>query len=146
MSCRSPSPSHLYIVHFARLIARIRFLAVVPIINRRLFVHYAQIVSEPRCPFHWTVNRQSNGKLFYRTREETYQKNQSPKQKYNSAAFAFANSYMAEHYGTPETKAQLAVEFEAAHHIASNGKPYKTPWSWKFNSLQYDYKQSHPFC
>jgi len=87
-----------------------------------------------------------NGKLFYRTREETYQKNQSPKQKYNSAAFAYANSYMAEHYGTPETKAQLAAEFEAAHHIATNGKPYKTPWSWKFNSLQYDYKQSHPFC
>ena len=28
----------------------------------------------------------------------------------------------------------------------TNGKPYKTPWSWKFNSLQYDYKQSHPFC
>jgi len=87
-----------------------------------------------------------NGKQFFRTREETYQKNQSPKQKYNSAAFAYANAYMAEHYGTPEAKTQLAAEYEAAHHIASNGKPYKTPWSWKFNSLQYDYKQAHPFC
>lgn len=90
--------------------------------------------------FYWR-----NGKQFYREREETYQKNQSPKQKYNSAAFAYANSQMAEHYGTPETKVQLAAEFEAAGHIASNGKTYKTPWSWKFNSLQHDYKQSHPF-
>ena len=86
-----------------------------------------------------------HGKQFYRTREETYQQNQSPKQKYNSAVFAYANAYMAEHYGTPETKAQLAAEYEAAHHIASNGKTYITPWAWKFNSLQYDYKQSHPF-
>ena len=87
-----------------------------------------------------------NGKLFYRTREETYQKNQSPKQKYNSAAFAYANAYMAEHYGTPEAKAQLAAEYEAAHHIGANGKTYSTPWSWRFNSLQFEYKQSHPFA
>ena len=86
-----------------------------------------------------------NGKQFYRTREETYQKNQSPRQKYNSNAFAYANSYMAEHYGTPEGKTQLRAEYEAAHHIGSNGKTYGTPWSWKFNSLQFEYKQSNPF-
>ena len=87
-----------------------------------------------------------NGKQFYRTRQETYQKNQSPKQKYNSAAFAYANAFMAEHYGTPAAKLQLAAEFEAAHHIASNGNPYDNPWPWQFNHLQYEYKQSHPFC
>ena len=86
-----------------------------------------------------------NGKQFYRTREEFYQKNQSPRQKYNSDVFAYANSHMAQHYGTPEGKAQLKIEFEAAHHIGSNGKTYATPWSWKFNSLQHDYRQSHPF-
>lgn len=86
-----------------------------------------------------------NGKQFYRNRDETYQQYQSPKQKYNSEVFAYANSYMAEHYGTPETKAQLRSEFEAANHIGSNGKKYTTPWSWKFNSLQFDYRQSHPF-
>ena len=86
-----------------------------------------------------------NGKQFFRTREETYQKNQSPKQKYNSDAFSYANSYMAQHYGTSETKTQLKAEFESAHHIASNGKTYSTPWSWKFNSLQHEYKQTHPF-
>lgn len=85
-----------------------------------------------------------NGKQFYRTREETYQKNQSPKQKYNSRVFAYANAQMAQHYGTPEGKAQLKAEFEAANHIGSNGKTYTTPWSWKFNSLIQDYKQTHP--
>ena len=86
-----------------------------------------------------------NGKQFYRTRDESYQKHQSPRQKYNSQAFAYANAYMAQHYGTPETKLQLKSEFEAAHHIGSNGKTYITPWSWKFNSLQHDWKSAHPF-
>ena len=87
-----------------------------------------------------------NGKQFYRTREEDYQKNQSPKQKHNSAAFAYANSQMAQLYGTPEGKLRLKAEYEAAHHIGSNGKTYITPWSWRFNSLQFEYKQSHPFA
>ena len=86
-----------------------------------------------------------NGKQFYRTREETYQRNQSRKQKYNSEVFAYANAYMAQHYGTPEGKIRLETEFEAANHIGSNGKTYTTPWAWKFNSLQFEYRQSHPF-
>ena len=86
-----------------------------------------------------------NGKQFYRNREETYQQNQSPKQKYNSEVFAYANAYMAQHYGTQEGKTQLKAEYEAAHHIGSNGKTYGTPWSWKFNSLQFEYRQTHPF-
>ena len=86
-----------------------------------------------------------NGRQFYRTREETYQQNQSPKQKYNSAAFAYANAQMAQHYGTPEGKIRLKAEFEAARHISPNGKKYGTAWKWKFNSLQFEYKQTHPF-
>ena len=86
-----------------------------------------------------------NGKQFYRIREENYQKNQSPRQKWNSAAFAYANAYMAQHYGTPEGKVQLRAECEAAHYIGSNGKTYTTSWAWKFNSIQYEYKQAHPF-
>ena len=85
-----------------------------------------------------------NGKQFYRERDEDYQKNQSPRQKWNSAAFKYANSQL-KLLTSPEAKAQLAADFEAASHIASNGKTYITPWAWKFNSLQYDYKQSHPF-
>ena len=86
-----------------------------------------------------------NDKQFYRDREETYQQNQSPRQKYNSEAFAYANDQMAEHYGTPVGKLRLKAEFEAANHIGSNGKTYATPWSWKFNSLQFDWKIAHPF-
>ena len=85
-----------------------------------------------------------NGKQFYRSREENYQQNQSPRQKWNSAAFKYANSQL-KLLTTPEAKAQLAADFEAANHIASNGKKYATVRSWKFNSLLYDYKQSHPF-
>ena len=86
-----------------------------------------------------------NGKQFYRSREETYQKNQSSKQKYNSAAFAYANQQLALLKANPESEAQLKAEYEASHHCASNGKTYGTPWSWKFNSLLYEYKQSNPF-
>ena len=86
-----------------------------------------------------------NGKQFYREREETYQQNQSPKQKYNSEVFAYANDYMARNYGTSEGKAKLKAEFEAAQHIGTNGKMYTTSWAWKFNSLQFEYRQAHPF-
>ena len=86
-----------------------------------------------------------NGKQHYRDREETYQQKQSRRQEYNSKVFAYANAYMAQHYGSPKGKAQLKTEFEAANHIGSNGKTYGTPWSWKFNSLQFEYRQSHPF-
>ncbi len=86
-----------------------------------------------------------NDKQFYRDREETYQKNQSPRQKYNSEVFAYANDQMALHYKTPEGKLRLKAEFEAANHIGSNGKTYATAWSWKFNSLQHEYRLAHPF-
>ena len=26
-----------------------------------------------------------------------------------------------------------------------HGKKNGTPWSWKFNSIQFEYKQTHPF-
>lgn len=86
-----------------------------------------------------------NGKQFYRTREETYQQNQSPKQKYNSEAFAYANRQLALLKASPESEALLNAEYEAADHIASNGKKYTTLWAWKFNSLLHDYKMQHPF-
>ena len=85
-----------------------------------------------------------NGRQFYRERDEDYQKNQSPRQKWNSAAFKYANSQL-KLLTSPEAKAQLAADFEAANHIASNGKTYTTVRAWKYNSLIYEYKQSHPF-
>lgn len=85
-----------------------------------------------------------NGKQFYREREETYQQKQSPRQKWNSAAFAYATSQV-KLITSPEAKAQLEADFEAARHIATNGKTYTAPRAWKFNSLIHDYKLAHPF-
>lgn len=85
-----------------------------------------------------------NGKQFYRSREENYQQNQSPRQKWNSAAFKYANSQL-KLLTSPEAQTQLAADFEAANHIASNGKKYTTVRAWKFNSLIHDYKLAHPF-
>ena len=36
-------------------------------------------------------------------------------------------------------------DFEAAKHVASNGKTYATSRAWKFNSLIHDFKQMNPF-
>ena len=86
-----------------------------------------------------------NGKQFYRTREEDYQKNQSPRQKWNSAAFRYAHQQLHQLMSDPASVTQLTAEYEAANHLASNGKSYTTLRAWKFNSLLHDYKQSHPF-
>ena len=85
-----------------------------------------------------------NGRQFYRERDEDYQKNQSPRQKWNSAAFKYANSQL-KLLTSPEAKAQLEADFESAKHIASNGKTYTTVRAWKYNSLIHEYKKLHPF-
>ena len=85
-----------------------------------------------------------NGRQFYRERDEDYQRNQSPRQKWNSAAFKYANSLL-KLLTSPEAKAQLEADFEAAKHVASNGKTYTTVRAWKYNSLIHEYKQLHPF-
>ena len=86
-----------------------------------------------------------NGKQFYRDRVEDYQQHQSPRQKWNSAAFAYANKITAQLFSSPESEAQLQAEYESAQHIASNGKTYTTVRAWKFNSLLHEYKLAHPF-
>ena len=86
-----------------------------------------------------------NGKQFYRDRKEDYQQNQSPRQKWNSAAFKYAHQQLRELLATPESVAQLTADYEAADHIASNGQSYPSLRAWKFNSLLHAYKLSHPF-
>ncbi|MBQ9426762.1 MAG: hypothetical protein IJU36_03940 [Paludibacteraceae bacterium] len=85
------------------------------------------------------------GKTFYRERVEDYQQHQSPRQKWNSAAFKAANTQLKQILNNPEAKARLLRDYESAGHIASNGKSYSTLRAWIFNSLIYDYKQAHPF-
>lgn len=86
-----------------------------------------------------------NGKQFYRTREESYQKNQSPRQKWNSAAFVYAHKKIREIEKNTDLMAQMNSDYESANHIAPNGKPYPTAHAWKFNCLLHEYKQTNPF-
>ena len=86
-----------------------------------------------------------NGKQFYRTREENYQQNQSPRQKWNSAAFAYAHKQLRAIESDATQTAQMNAAYEAANHLASNGKSYLTAHAWKFNCLLYEYKQANPF-
>ncbi len=86
-----------------------------------------------------------NGKQFYRTRVENYQRNQSPRQKWNSAAFAYAHRQLHAIEADEERTAQMNADYESANHIALNGKSYPTAHAWKFNTLLCEYKQFHPF-
>jgi hypothetical protein len=86
-----------------------------------------------------------NGKQFYRTREETYQQNQSPRQKWNSAAFAFAHKQLRAIESDESQITLMNADYEMAKHIAPNGKSYSTAHAWKFNSLIHEYKQANPF-
>ena len=86
-----------------------------------------------------------NGKQFYRSREETYQANQSPRQKWNSAAFAYAHKQLHTIESSPELSAQMQADYESANHKAPNGKSYPTAHAWKFNSLLHIWKQTHPY-
>ena len=86
-----------------------------------------------------------NGKQFYRTREENYQQNQSPRQKWNSAAFAFAHKQLRAIESDALQTAQMNADYAAAKHLAPNGKSYLTAHAWKFNCLIHEYKQANPF-
>lgn len=86
-----------------------------------------------------------NGKQFYHTREENYQQNQSPRHKWNSAALAYAHKQLRAIESDAYQVAQMNAAYEAANHLAPNGKSYPTAHAWKFNCLIHEYKQANPF-
>lgn len=86
-----------------------------------------------------------NSKQFYRTREENYQQNQSPRQKWNSAAFAYAHKQPRAIESDIAQTIQMNADYTAAKHLAPNGKSYPTAHAWKFNCLIHEYKQANPF-
>lgn len=86
-----------------------------------------------------------NGKQFYRSREENYQQNQSTRQKWNSAAFAYAHKELHTIESNSELTAQMNAAYESANHLAPNGKTYPTAHAWKFNSLLWEWKETHPY-
>lgn len=68
-----------------------------------------------------------DGKQHYRKRKETYQQNQSPKQKWNSAAFRWAHKAVAE---------EKAAIGEGA---------IKWNRNKRFAELQREWKEAHPY-
>lgn len=84
------------------------------------------------------------GKMYFRSREEGYQAKQSPRQKWNSVAFAYAHKELHSIESNAEMTAQMDADYKAAKHKAPNGKEYATAHAWKFNSLLHAWKQEHP--
>lgn len=86
------------------------------------------------------------GHQFYRHREETYQKNQSPRQLWNSAAFAYAHHQLPILTSTPEGLQAIEQEYHAADKMNPAGtKRYDTATGWKFAALQLEWKTAHPY-
>lgn len=85
-----------------------------------------------------------HGKEFLIGREETYQKNQSPRQKWNSAAFAYAHQQLHQLESDPTTLAQMTADWDAANHLDAQGRLQQTAHGWKFNMLIAEYKIAHP--
>lgn len=85
------------------------------------------------------------GNQFYRDRVEGYQRNQSPRQKWNSLAFGAAHKQIRELWNTDERIAQVTEEWNAAMRIGANNCPYSDPKNWKFAMLQHEWKVEHPF-
>ncbi len=85
------------------------------------------------------------GNQFYRDRVEGYQRNQSPRQKWNSLAFGAAHKQIRELWTTDERIAQVTEEWNAAMRIGANNRPYSDPKNWKFAMLQHQWKVEHPF-
>lgn len=84
------------------------------------------------------------GKMYFRSREEGYQRNQSPRQKWNSTAFAYAHKQLHTIEANAELTAQMESDYEAAKGKAPNGKTYTTAHAWKFNSLLSKWKNANP--
>jgi len=86
-----------------------------------------------------------NGKQFYRTRDESYHKRHTPKQKWVAQAFAYAQTEMLARFSSPEAIAQMEQDYQTALHIGANGKPAPSAHAWQFGMLQFDWKLAHPF-
>ena len=107
------------------------------------FIHelHGKISSTSNGYFYMSKN---TGKMYFRSREEGYQKNQSPRQKWNSAAFAYAHKQLHAIEANNELTAQMEADYKAAKGKAPNGKAYTSAHAWKFNSLLWEWKPANP--
>ena len=80
------------------------------------------------------------GEQYFRKREETYQRNQSPRQKWNSLAFGYAHKQIRQLWSSDEQIDQVNQEWQTAHKIGPNNRPYPDAKGWKFAMLQVERK------
>ncbi len=88
----------------------------------------------------------TSGKRCFRTRTEDYQKNQSHRQMWNSAAFAAAQAELKLLYQQPN--AAQAIRSEWTHAKKRNpetGRVYASARGWKFSMLQSAWRLANPF-
>lgn len=86
-----------------------------------------------------------DGKQLFRTRKEDYQKNQSPRQKWNSLSFAAAQKQLTPLWNNPEQAQLIENEWKEAFRIGPNSRIYPTAKGWKLAMLQYQWKLDNPF-
>ena len=84
-----------------------------------------------------------DGKQYYRNREENYQQKRSPKQKWNTSAFAYAHAQMLLiNKDTSKQQAMIQAWKDAVKTL--NGKPYVEATSWQFAVFVQEWKNEHP--
>ena len=85
------------------------------------------------------------GQQLYRDRPETYQQKRSPKQRWNSLSFTYAHQQIRQLWSSQEQIDQVTQEWNTAHRIGPNARPYEDPKEWKFVMLQQQWKLDNPF-
>lgn len=87
----------------------------------------------------------AKGEQKFRNRDESYHKKQSPKQKWQSSAFAYAQSQANAIWDDPEQRAQLEQEWRATFLEHPENKKYANAKGWKFALLKQQWQFEHPY-
>jgi len=85
------------------------------------------------------------GKQKYRERQETYQRNQSPRQKWNSLSFAATHKQIRLLWADPEQVNLITQQWRDAMRLGPQNRVYDDAKGWKFAWLQLQWKEEHPF-
>ena len=85
------------------------------------------------------------GQQLFRGRREGYQKNQSPRQKWNSLSFAAAQKQLTPLWNDPQQAALIVREWKDAMRIGPTNRSYPTAKGWKLAMLQAEWKINNPF-
>ncbi len=86
-----------------------------------------------------------DGRQKYRTRNEDYQQNRSPKQKWHTASFVWAHQQIGVLWQDPQARAQIEADWKQAMRRTPDGRFYPDPKGWRFALLQQQWKTEHPF-